>query len=335
MSDHDWKKVLELQVTERMQKGGFERGTLKTFIQEFATKEDIPFNTVNGEYYRILRAIERGDIDMSKSDDMLAKSLRTRYNRPTKPPYKVGERVTVVITEIHNYGAFVYTDDGWEYKGLIHKSKVNSLGYVDDIRRHFMEGDRVEAELVAVKADGSLEFSTKNTSIPDYWNGATGSTTVHSDGGGKLQTLGDKLAGLKDQIVTVELPANWKPEGRVELVTKQELSKASAEVAAGSSTQVVVTAPSNPTNKEEEPKVSASPTELITEVSEKHAPIVKYLTNKLGALSPKALEKLVTMMENTNDFEFGMKVAVVEQSFDVDLGLLFLQEVEKQMGNRL
>lgn len=330
MSDHDWKKVLELQVIERTQKGGFERGTLKTFIQEFATKEDIPFNTVNGEYYRILRAIERGDIDMSKADEMLAKSLRTRYNRPTKPPYKTGDRITVVITEIHNYGAFVYTDDGWEYKGLIHKSKVNSLGYVDDIRRHFMEGDRVEAELVAVKADGSLEFSTKNTSIPDYWNGATGSTTVHSDGGGKLQTLGDKLSGLKDQIVTVELPANFKPEN-VTFVSKQEIGKAEGEVAA----TAVGTAPSNTTNKEEEPKVSASPTELITEVSEKHAPIVKYLTNKLGALSPKALEKLVTMMENTNDFEFGMKVAVVEQSFDVDLGLLFLQEVEKQMGNRL
>ena len=63
--------------------------------------------------------------------------------------------------------------------------------------------------------------------------------------------------------------------------------------------------------------------------------IIKYVNGVVGAVSPKAKERLQKSIEKHGIFKFSMAMLKVSQSFDVDPGLLFLQEVEKEMGGSL
>lgn len=62
-------------------------------------------------------------------------------------PYKKGDIVEGIITNVVNYGAFVHVDASTT--GLIHISEITH-GFVDDIYRYVAVGERVNLKVVDV-----------------------------------------------------------------------------------------------------------------------------------------------------------------------------------------
>lgn len=61
--------------------------------------------------------------------------------------YNVNDIISVVVTSIENYGAFVKIDD--EYTGLIHISEINGK-YIKNINKYFKINNSIKAKILEV-----------------------------------------------------------------------------------------------------------------------------------------------------------------------------------------
>ncbi len=72
--------------------------------------------------------------------------------------FKVGDVVKVQVLKIHNFGAFVKLPDN--KRGLIHISQVSD-DFVKDIKDYLKAGDKVEARIKKITADGKIDLTLK------------------------------------------------------------------------------------------------------------------------------------------------------------------------------
>jgi predicted RNA-binding protein with RPS1 domain len=63
--------------------------------------------------------------------------------------------------------------------------------------------------------------------------------------------------------------------------------------------------------------------------------IIKFLNGIVGALSPKAKEKLQHVIDTQGVFKFTVSMLEASKTFENDLGYLFVSEVEKKIGDHL
>ena len=63
--------------------------------------------------------------------------------------------------------------------------------------------------------------------------------------------------------------------------------------------------------------------------------IYKIMQASIGVVSPKSKEKVKQLVEDYGMFKFMLTLATVNKDFDVDLGLLFTNEIEKNLGECL
>lgn len=77
---------------------------------------------------------------------------------------KIGDRTTVEIIGLQDYGAFVkFTDrEKKEHKGLIHISEVQS-GFVKNIREIIRVGQQIEAQIIDIdEYNGKVSLSIRS-----------------------------------------------------------------------------------------------------------------------------------------------------------------------------
>ena len=75
-------------------------------------------------------------------------------------PYKIGDIIEGIITNVVNYGAFVHVDASTT--GLIHISEITH-GYVTDIHRYVEVGTRVNVKVVDIdETKQQLKLSLKS-----------------------------------------------------------------------------------------------------------------------------------------------------------------------------
>lgn len=77
----------------------------------------------------------------------------------------------------------------------------------------------------------------------------------------------------------------------------------------------------------EEPKPSLSEKDMEKAIN--------FMNGIVGALSPKAKDKLKEVVESKGMFEFTLAMAQVSQEFENDPGLQFLEQVEEKIGDGL
>lgn len=71
----------------------------------------------------------------------------------------IGDRVTVVVTGIAEYGVFVTTSQG--HRGLIHISEISDW-FVEDARDYFYIGEELQVEVISKEeGTGKYAFSTR------------------------------------------------------------------------------------------------------------------------------------------------------------------------------
>lgn len=130
--------------------------------------------------------------------------------------YKKGRLVEVRVMEVREYGAFVETTDGFRAKGLIHNSEITPGEYVNNANKFFALGDVVRATIIDYESNRNrLRLSTRSNPPKDknYINASVGAIKPTPEPEGEVElklpasnppinTLADKLAAVKDKIVT-------------------------------------------------------------------------------------------------------------------------------------
>ncbi|PIU63531.1 MAG: RNA-binding protein S1 [Armatimonadetes bacterium CG07_land_8_20_14_0_80_40_9] len=73
-------------------------------------------------------------------------------------PLKIGDIVEGIVVGIKNFGAFVQLPEG--KVGLVHISEVDD-SFVEDIKLHLKERDKVKVKILSVSKDGKLDLSIR------------------------------------------------------------------------------------------------------------------------------------------------------------------------------
>jgi len=69
--------------------------------------------------------------------------------------------------------------------------------------------------------------------------------------------------------------------------------------------------------------------------NEEYDQIYKIMQASTGVVSPKSKEKIKWLIDEHGIFKFMLTLAMVNKDFDVDLGLLFTNEIEKNLSECL
>lgn len=182
-----------------------------------------------------------------------------------KYAFKFGDQVEAIVTTIDPHAVYVnYINGNKEKTGMIKITKARPTS-ISDLKAHFRVGDKIKAEVIEIRANGTLGLSTKKSYLPTY--------PVDSF----KNNMSEKLEPLKEQLMTTS-----------EIVLKDERQ--------------------------------------LEEV-------LAFIKSKIGLVSPEARAKIQGMLENKGMFTFMMALAKAAD-VQMDVGLVFAAEIEKQMGNR-
>jgi len=105
---------------------------------------------------------------------------------------ETGQVVEGVVTGITNFGAFVELPGG--KSGLIHISEISD-SYVEDIRQHLQESDRVKVRILRVNPQGKFDLSIRQV---DSAGQRKFKRTGKGPGGGRAESKGP--ASFEDKI---------------------------------------------------------------------------------------------------------------------------------------
>jgi predicted RNA-binding protein with RPS1 domain len=240
---------------------------------------------------------------------------RDREGRPLKPPYKYGDILDVRVTNITDFGAFLYTLDEYEYKGLLHISEMRNR-FVENIEDYLAVDDVIQAKVILAQPN-RIQFSTKEMNLqPKYKPKGEIMNTV----------LGEKLNSIKDQLQLSE-PVE-KTDSKQEL---QELIEDGGELKQEEIEQLMGEVEIEYEKEVGENELQEKLQDLEGTSNKEFKEIQTFLNSKIGALSPNAQLSLLKILENNTVFKSTMAISKVAESFEVDYGLLFLNEVRKQL----
>lgn len=236
---------------------------------------------------------------LKKDETSTSKTSNNRTNNsitPVKDLYRNGEKVEFLITHIGTKSVLGETKDGYKTPGMIYISDVAN-SYVKDLHDYFEKGKTV---LAAVKHyDWQLNrlfLNTKETIKPINRN--------HNK---------EILQSAKPAL-SVTIREERENNDSHELTFYNENLPSIPEV--------------SKTNQDDTPQLSIKAQvelEAIMDMINAEA--------RIGALSPEAKRKLIELLNEKGLVKVitGIKDSVSE--FKPDLGLLFLNEVEKKFGN--
>lgn len=242
-------------------------------------------------------------------DESIAKEtgdslLSTPTLRPTVPPYKPNQVVPIRVTSVRPTYLLAVTEDGYEYEGLLHVSKIKLNKYVDRIEDYFEVGDQREAKILNVDNDGRIKFSTIGMKVPLK---SEEETTQQNP---SINTLGtnEKLQMYQKQFEETNAQLNTP------IMDKQEEN----------AVQVIAQTPALSDYADSSSRADAEYKDLI-----------QFINGIVGAMSPKAKDQMGKVVSRYGAVKFTMKMMEVAQGFETDPGLLFVNEVEKKIGDGL
>lgn len=211
--------------------------------------------------------------------------------------YKYGDVIEVIVTNIAPYGVLCETLDGLKTQGLLHISEVRNT-FVQDLLMYFEVGDKIKAKVKLV-SDNKLQLSTKDFKLP-----------LKNPNSSSFNPFAEKLSSFKETL-----------EER-----KKEVVEETLEVKEISKKPVVGT----PIENHTESKLFEG---FQNERELEH--IVKFISSKVGALSPVAKEELIEKISNRGIVPFVIAMTEVAKSFENDLGVQLIREIDKRMDDCL
>lgn len=227
-------------------------------------------------------------------------------NKELKRPFKIGEKVTVRVSKIESYGAFVNvmddTDDQRDgFNGLIHLSTIRKDKYLmfRDLPDYFTVGDVIEAKVNSVRADGKVGFDTFDTKFPVKYDSQDDAvTSEYTQPTNPI--MAEKLAPVAHKIVAVQKPA--------------AATQVTVPVTNGAATMVQQ--------------------DDVTEQQFKE--IETYLNPIVGMVTPDAKQAYKGMIRKLGLFKFSRLMAKAEEDFEkVDPSLQFARMMEDKAGEYL
>lgn len=240
--------------------------------------------------------------------DGAAKGSKVPGLKRDDPDYPAGKVIEVKVTELLTHGAVVQTVDENKMDGFIYIGNV-APKYVSDINKYFRIGDVVHAQVRHIdEMKGRIDLSTRSLPMKEH---GVQNLTHESIETKKDRELRDReeqekkttlrsledLAMFKDQIATEEAA---QPE------TKPAAAPAAAEQAI--------------------PKVPAI---LASEMED----VKSFVKQAIGwDPSEAALSAFAKLFSNHGMFKTTLALGKETQGFEVDLGLLLAQQVEKRLS---
>lgn len=73
--------------------------------------------------------------------------------------------------------------------------------------------------------------------------------------------------------------------------------------------------------------------EAVQETKKQAEPVVKYVNQKVGAISPQARELLSSLTSEYDQFTLGVAMNKVSEKFTCDMGLAYLEKVQQVLAS--
>lgn len=289
---------------------------LKKLLNEFMITGTFEMQTKSNKLYGFLK--EEGLFEEEENSEYSSENEKEHTEDPLEETrtqkedvlntYLIGSHVEVVVQRILHYGLIVETTDGTTTTGLIHISEIKD-SYVDNLpgSNLFKIGDVLNARVKGLdKEKGNLSLSTKKLSLIPLRN--------------IYLNVNDKEEYKKHENPPINLISDKISSADLHHLFQKEMEEIPAEkedMLVGQTMESIA-----------EHTTKAIDDEEIKEM-------ISFLNGVVGALSPKAKEKLEELTSKHLIFKVTMKMMKVSQGFENDLGLMFLKEVEKELGDSL
>lgn len=291
-------------VQEKESNGGFKRGEVKEMLQTVADKYNVPFSTVSKYYYREVK----GKVSVNIADDTAVVTEKAEFplkeNVPT--PSNIDERVM----ELND-----------EEKKLASSLRSPELR---PQRPPYVPNQEVEVEVVALKTYGAMckildEYEyigllhiseVKDTYVGDI-------TEVFAEGDkfkAKIRQV-DREGKISFTTRGMKIVKTYSAPKMNSLAEKLALIKDQIQFATETPPQ----------------KLAEHDIELSAELEE----MASFISSVVGALSLKAKQRLQEVVTKHGIFKVTMEMVKVSQDFEADLGVAFINEVEKRIGGGL
>lgn len=166
--------TLSLKLEEKIRfnnaKSKDQKKTLGQIFKEFAEEYGTTEGSTRNYYYSDVKPKLDKKVNIDESIQNHVNTVRPEPQlRDIRNRIKIGEICNAKITSIHNFGAFVITDNGVE--GLIHISEITK-DYVDVPEDYFYLGEKVRVQVSNINKDGKVGFSTRRLGGKDKINPA-------------------------------------------------------------------------------------------------------------------------------------------------------------------